>query len=154
MSTREKLSSPFTKDNKRSDSPGYFTLSSNSGSDTGDCTGDISCEEDEELIHLRQHDSSLSHHCNDDNFADSSSSTIVYNFQNSLNTSDEKNRGLARISRENTASPSRKNTPPVKRQLDNCLAFKNLERRDFQICWEKCPDDEWSGLNNINLWSL
>ena len=113
MSTREKLSSPFTKDNKRSDSPGYFTLSSNSGSDTGDCTGDISCEEDEELIHLRQHDSSLSHHCNDDNFADSSSSTIVYNFQNSLNTSDEKNRGLARISRENTASPSRKNTPPV-----------------------------------------
>ena len=49
MSTRVKISSPSIKDNKRSDSPGYFTLSSNSDSDTGDCTGDISAEDDDQL---------------------------------------------------------------------------------------------------------
>ena len=82
MCTRAKLSSNISNDNQRSDSPGYFTLSSNSDSDTGDCAGDISGEDDQ-FVQTRQqpHDRSFSQSRNDDNFANSSSSTIVYNFQ-------------------------------------------------------------------------
>ena len=80
MSARIKITSPCTKDINRSDSPGYFTLSSNSDSDIGDGSGDISGE-DEDFLQPKQHDTTLSQSRNDDNFADSSSSTIVYNFQ-------------------------------------------------------------------------
>ena len=112
MSTRVKLSSSSIKDNKRSDSPGYFTLSSNSDSDTGDCTGDISGE-DEEFIHPRQHDRSLSQIRNDDNFADSSSSTIVYNFQGSVNSRDGDIKGQSLSSnQEEMGFLSENNIPP------------------------------------------
>ena len=82
MCSRSKLSTNINKDNQRSDSPGYFTLSSNSDSDTGDCADDVSGEE-EQFVQTRhqQHDRSFSQSFNDDNFANSSSSTIVYNFQ-------------------------------------------------------------------------
>ena len=69
MSARIKITSPCTKDINRSDSPGYFTLSSNSDSDIGDGSGDISGE-DEDFLQPKQHDTTLSQSRNDDNFAD------------------------------------------------------------------------------------
>ena len=91
MCSRTTLSSSINKDNQRSDSPGYFTLSSNSDSDTGDCAGDISGEEEQFVrTRQRQHDRSFSQSRNDDNFANSSSSTIVYNFQTLSSISSSK----------------------------------------------------------------
>ena len=91
MCSRTTLSSTINKDNQRSDSPGYFTLSSNSDSDTGDCAGDISGEEEQFVrSKQRQHDRSFSQSRNDDNFANSSSSTIVYNFQTLSSISSSK----------------------------------------------------------------
>ena len=75
MSARIKITSPCTKDINRSDSPGYFTLSSNSDSDIGDGSGDI-YGEDEDFLQPKQHDTTLSQSRNDDNFADSSSFSI------------------------------------------------------------------------------
>ena len=70
MSARIKITSPCTKDINRSDSPGYFTLSSNSDSDIGDGSGDISGE-DEDFLQPKQQDTTLSQSRNDDNFAGS-----------------------------------------------------------------------------------
>ena len=112
MSTRVKISSPHTKDNKRSDSPGYFTLSSNSDSDTGDCTGDISGEDDD-FNSSTPHDISLSQIRNDDNFADSSSSTIVYNFQGAFDSMDGKSQCQSQSSSNDEAAFfGRGKTPP------------------------------------------